>query len=230
MNAALKIGMVCAGGLFLSGCSMLGIGGNQSAGLQLDRQTDLATAETVAEIHLDVGRENLRQGNLATAARYLREAQSHPLTRAEASNALGVVYIRLGRLDVAQRYFADAVEHDPENARYLTNLARIERDVSFAEVRAVERSQDAPRVAEVTPARAPQAQPVEVARTSRVREPSVIHIRTADSEHAAPHMQLVERRPVVQVVERSAAEPQPESSDIKVSQAKVVEYPIRIEL
>jgi len=40
----------------------------------------------------------------------------------------------------------------------------------------------------------------------------------------------VERRPVVQVVDRSAAAPQAENSDIKVSQAKVVEYPIRIEL
>jgi tetratricopeptide (TPR) repeat protein len=235
MNAAFKIGLACTGGLLLSGCGILGIGGHHSAGLELDRQTELATAEAVAEIHLDVGRENLREGNLATAARYLREAQLHPTTRAEATNALGVVYIRLGRLDVAQRYFADAVELEPENARYMTNLARIERDVSFAELRAMDRSQEATQVAESTPAipaiAAPvDAGPVEVARANRVRQPSVIHITTTASEHAAPNMQLVERRPVIQVVDRSAAEPQAENSYTKVSQAKIVEYPIRIEL
>jgi|GEM_PF-1466696 len=233
MKSISKIGLLAATGVLLSGCSLFT--GDRHASFGSTPEAELATAETVADIQLEVGRENLADGNLAAAARYLRGARSHPKTRAAATNALGVVYIRLGRLDVAQRYFSEAVELEPDNARFVTNLARIERDVSFARLRAedVASPSEAPSalaVAPVEPTNVEQERPVEVRSSA-----DVIHIRTAEVEHRAPNqMQVVSRRPVVQVARNDAeqeAEPAEAERSVEpreVTRAKVIDYPVRI--
>lgn len=233
MKTIVKFGLAAATGVLLSGCSLFN-GGHQ-ARLGSNLEAELATAETVADIQLEVGRENLANGNLATAARYLREARAHPNTRAAATNALGVVYIRLGRIDVAQRYFAEAVDLEPDNARFLTNLARIERDISFARLRADDaRGHDGAEtlfaVAPVEPVAAPNEQSEEVRSSA-----NVIHIRTAEiGDHAPARMQVVSRTPVVQMTRNEAApeaEPaqdEPEEAPNTGTQAKVVDYPVRI--
>lgn len=244
-----KMGMVCAAAMMASGCSFLGIGGHQTARSDMRMEAQMATAAAVADVQLQVGRENLRDGNLATAARYLRSAQAHPETRAEATNALGVVYAKLGRLDVAGDYFAKAAELEPDNAKYLTNLARLERDVSFAALRVEEAKPIAPvRSAEAAvPAAAPavaaaaKAEPSAVAATlQRVERLSrnEIHIRTVSADEAPANFEVVSRNPapaLAMAKEDETLETLPEmieapGSKAPESKAKTIEYPQRVEL
>ncbi len=235
MNSLHKIGVVAVTGILLSGCSLFR--GHESAALNANIHAQQATAEAIAEIELEVGRKNLAEGNLATAARYLASARSSPLTRADATNALGVVYVRLGRLDVAQRYFREALEVEPANARFATNLARVEGDVSFARARALDADIQSATTEvaqlELPPITAPQ----QVAAPTPVSEPAgrqahVIHIRTSDGPGLAPpRMEVFARRPVVQMVERDETQGElPQPQEREVSRIKVVDYPVRIEI
>ncbi len=233
MRTTVKIGAASVVALLVSGCGLFT--GHQSARSDVNRETEMAAQEAIADINLDVGRENLREGNLAAAARYLTQARNHPATRAQASNALGVVYVRLGRLDVAERYFQDAVEADPANARYMTNLARLERDVSFAALRAGQSVDDRPAMASVEPvvpaaAEAELAPPQKASSRVEVSAPGVIHINTADVGQRAPQIQVVERRQVVQEIAQLEEGDAGTSEESAASQVKVVSYPIRIEM
>ncbi|MEL1251010.1 tetratricopeptide repeat protein [Aurantiacibacter gilvus] len=237
MKKAIKLGVVGAVGLTLSGCGVFGGGHTVRADVQ--QQMELATQEAVAEINLDVGRENLRNGNLAAAARYLTEAREHPLTRAEATNALGVVYARLQRLDVARRYFAEALEADPQNALYSTNLARLERDVSFAMQRRADNAAREPVVAAVevepepVPAPRPQS-PVWVEQQASARleiaTPGVIQVRTSEGTRQRPEIQVFAAGGIVQEIARADVDDDEQEQPSAVTGPRVIEYPIRREL
>jgi hypothetical protein len=43
-----------------------------------------------------------------------------------------VAYAKLGRLDLAERYFQAAILSDPDNTRYAANLLRLQRQVMLA--------------------------------------------------------------------------------------------------
>lgn len=230
MKSLHRIGLIAVSGMLLSGCSLFG--GHQTTAVNGNQHGEVATAEAIAEIQLDVGRENLTNGNLAAAARYLQGARMHPATRADATNALGVVYVRLGRLDVAQRYFGEALEIEPDNARFATNFARIAGDVSFARARALNAEIEAAttEVAQLSlPVQESQEQPG--AGTSGRRQPQVIHIQTASGPaQALPQMEIYARRPVVQRVEREDAQDEAPDTDRAFSRAKIIEYPVRVEI
>jgi tetratricopeptide (TPR) repeat protein len=51
---------------------------------------------------------------------------------APAVNGLGVAYARLGRFDLAQRYFQQAMASDPTNTKYADNLAKLMRSPTLA--------------------------------------------------------------------------------------------------
>ena len=224
MKRFAKFAVVGLSGMLLAGCSIFG--GNQLARSDAQGREQMASAQAVAEIYLDVGRTNLRNGNLATATRYLQGALSHPSTRAEATNAMGVVYIRLGRLDVAQRYFKQAVDLEPGNASYHTNLARIERDVSFAQLRAPTPVREAAVAVAAASVPTPRAAPVSV--SPRRDASGVINIRTmGETSTAAPNMMVVERRPVVQAIQADASSAAEEATQ---PAEKSREYPLTIEL
>ncbi len=231
MRTLHRTGIVAAAGLLLSGCSLFG--GHHATAMNGGQDAEMATAEAIAEIQLEVGRENLADGNLATATRYLQGARMHPATRADATNALGVVYVRLGRLDVAQRYFLEALEVEPENARFATNLARLEGDVSFARMRASDPVEDAvseEALASLLTAAVPDLPEVRVEAESN-RQPHVIHIQTAENvENGPPRMEVYARRPVVQVVDREQAQDERPDTERGFSRAKIIDYPVRIEI
>lgn len=229
MKSLHRIGLVAATGVLLSGCSLFQ--GHPTHALNGNQHGEVTTAETIAEIQLEVGRENLANGNLATAARYLQGARQHPATRADATNALGVVYVRLGRLDVAQRYFSEALEVEPDNARFATNLARLEGDVSFARMRARDADEETPIDVALASLVALESPELPDARIQPGRQPHVIHIETADtSDEALPHMEIYARRPIVQRVERDGAQDERPETERAFSRAKVVDYPVRIEI
>ena len=48
-----------------------------------------------------------------------------------ALNGMAVAYARLGRFDLARRFFNEAVAVDPLNEKYLTNLAMLEQSQTF---------------------------------------------------------------------------------------------------
>lgn len=81
-------------------------------------------AYAIGPADLDEGREHLRAGRVGNALAPLHRAALNPETSGDALNALGVAYSKLGRADLAERYFLAAVELDAGNERYSANLAR----------------------------------------------------------------------------------------------------------
>ena len=80
-----------------------------------------------ALIALEEGRQHLRAGNLGLAIVALHKAAASPDAAAEAANGLGVAYAMLGRGDLAERYFQQAIERDPAEPKFAANLARYYR-------------------------------------------------------------------------------------------------------
>jgi tetratricopeptide (TPR) repeat protein len=97
------------------------------------------TAATAA-IALEEGRQHLLRGEVASAIAAFRNAALDPATAAPAHNGLGVAYATLGRGDLAERYFQQAVAGDPSLAKYAANLARLyrSREAQLAKARTVQ--------------------------------------------------------------------------------------------
>lgn len=103
---------------------------------------------------LEEGAAFLRAGELSAAVASFRIAQLDRATRADASNGLGVAYAKLGRLDLAERYFQAAILSDPDNTRYAANLLRLQQQVMLAR-----RTRAGEGLAAVGAAPEPQARP-----------------------------------------------------------------------
>lgn len=73
------------------------------------------------------GRRALADGRYVAAVAALRLARLDPDCAAEAANGMGVAYALLGRTDLAERYFREAVARDPQDRRFSGNLARLEQ-------------------------------------------------------------------------------------------------------
>ena len=101
---------------------------------------------------LEEGRASLRDGNISAAVASFRIALLDASSRAEASNGLGVAYARLGRHDLAERYFHGAILAEPDSTKYVANLLRLQQQVMLAR-----RASSAPALAAVQPA--PRADP-----------------------------------------------------------------------
>lgn len=120
--------------LTLPGCSAL-FGSNKLAS-QTGNQSQIQAAEAAVAVRqaalTDAGRRALDQGNTGLAIEAFTRAVRMGEAPAPAMNGLGVAYARIGRFDLAQRYFERAAEIDPSDARYQTNLARLMRSPLFA--------------------------------------------------------------------------------------------------
>lgn len=107
----------------LTGCqSIFG----QRARLEVRPAGQEQTAAAAA-IALEEGRQALIRGEVGTAIVALRKAQMDPATTAPALNALGAAYAMLGRGDLAEHYFNEAIAADPNEPKYAANLARYYR-------------------------------------------------------------------------------------------------------
>ena len=82
---------------------------------------------------LESGREDVRNGNYASAIDNFRHASLGQTTRADALNGLGVAYVGIGRLDLAKRYFYQAASLDPQDTRFAANIARLHRELNRVE-------------------------------------------------------------------------------------------------
>lgn len=73
---------------------------------------------------LAAGRAAMRGGNAMAAMAAFRAAQRDPATAAEATNGLGVAWATLGRHDLAEQAFLEAVAIAPQDRRFVANLER----------------------------------------------------------------------------------------------------------
>lgn len=121
MKTHFRIASCAVAALTLTGCqsfvSALGFGPKPGANTE-------QRAEVFGSDELERGRLALEQGNVATAIQLFRLAALNEKTAADAFNGLGVSYARLGRADLAERYFKAALELDSSNPKYAANLAR----------------------------------------------------------------------------------------------------------
>jgi len=186
MKLIAKLGCVVAGTAMLGGCqsfpltSWLFKGGRPA-----QEQGQLLAGNAAGS--LEEGRALLRDGNISAAVASLRIALLDRSTRADASNGLGVAYARLGRPDLAERYFQAAIAAEPDNSKYVANLLRLQQQVMLAR----QSEAAAPSVATAEPARAPASRlasrdmltgPVD--RVSR----NEVHVQSPQRAMAAPAM------------------------------------------
>lgn len=145
----------------------------------------ITPATDVADANLREGRRLLEDGLTGAAIDAFRRALTAGERVAPAVNGLGVAYARLGRYDLAQRYFAEAAALEPLDARYAANLRRLDERLALAEqerrnAAALAAAQDHPASGEVqaalmgfaTPPR-PRFEPP----ASRLRQVSAYEVR-----------------------------------------------------
>jgi tetratricopeptide (TPR) repeat protein len=108
--------------------AVIGLSGCQSVlntlGLNSSASSRPALANAIGEPDLVAGQEALRAGNISQAIASFRLAMLDPGSQADASNGLGIAYARLGRADLAERYFLQATEIAPKGEKYAANLMR----------------------------------------------------------------------------------------------------------
>lgn len=116
-----RLVMIVAAAAALSGCqSIFGLslrGHARSVPIEAGK-SELANATSAGRSYLDAG-----QTGLAIASFQQALAANEP--SAPALNGLGVAYARLGRYDVAERLFQEAMAIDPSDGRYAGNLATL---------------------------------------------------------------------------------------------------------
>jgi hypothetical protein len=106
--------------ILLGGCSAF----QPQAKLEI-RSVETARQAADPSDPLAEGRGLLALGQNANAISAFRNALRENPNSGDAYNGLAIAYDRIGRQDLAQRYFELAVSADPENMRYRGNLARL---------------------------------------------------------------------------------------------------------
>ncbi len=188
--------------------------------------------QPAAMLTLAEGKAQLRDGNLSAAVASFQIARMDAHTAAEANNGLGVAYAKLGRMDLADRYFRVAILLDPADQRFASNLLRLQRDTMLASRRADEVS-EVLRVAQA-PVPQPVLQPAAQLETGRVVRVSRHEVRVASAPESeqrnAPQVRVVFRDEPKAAVVAAPAAPAPVVTveDKKhVSLDKSRTYPVR---
>jgi Tfp pilus assembly protein PilF len=218
MAQFVKMPVMLLATMALSGCaSIFGHG-------LADRSPPQAGTAQAAAVNpeLALARQDMDAGLTAEAIDHFRAAQMDPQALPAASNGLGVAYARLGRLDLADRYFRMALALEPANQRFAANMLRLQRDYALAQARQAQAEQlaAARQPAEAAPpAVAVAERPGAIERVSR----GEVYIRTASVEAAAPTAIVASRdAPPAPAVAKLVRKPAP----AKVSSS----YPVRIDL
>lgn len=130
-KAMIKAGLVMGMAAMLSSCAWLGIGRHEP------RIQALSTVPTTDEalVEFELGRLALDSGNYAEAIASFSAARIEPGLLASSLNGMGVAYARLGREDLAERYFREAAAAAPEDNRYAANLLRLQQSIEAGQRR-----------------------------------------------------------------------------------------------
>src|SRR5207248_1274431 len=106
---------------------------------------DLAKLRSFSEEQLAIGKQRLDQGHYGLAIQAFSNAQLSPEQSAAAYNGMAIAYLQLGRPDLAEHFFRQAIAGDPSCQRYQVNLSRFYTSVAEDEVRKA--SPEAPELA-----------------------------------------------------------------------------------
>jgi len=193
-KAILTTGVVVTAAMLLSGCSVmrsLGFGGGKPKAQQAAADMPGMPQGGFTEI----GRTQLAQGNFGLASETFQRALAAGEPRGTALNGLGVAYARIGRADLAARFFRMAMEAEPANERYAANLSALLKANTFEE--ALPRQALAPTP---VPAAQPASSQAQRGRLVRV-SPREFQIRIAGATPAKGQTAMLEKqfRPVVRV-------------------------------
>lgn len=177
MNRNLKTMVaLCVAAQLLGGCqSLWGSGRIAVRAPEAVAGRTAAVAAGHGEEQLGEGRKALDAGNTVAAITAFRLARMSPASAAAASNGLAVAYSRLGRHDLTERYFREAIVLAPDEPKYHANLARfhglhpaesIPQAAPTPAMAQAAQAQPAMAAAAAVPAasRAPAARPVALAR------------------------------------------------------------------
>ncbi|HKX78252.1 MAG TPA: hypothetical protein VJM34_07025 [Novosphingobium sp.] len=86
--------------------------------------TAIEPGDVYAAAQIAEGRTALDTGQPGLAIAAFRNAKQFPSHTGESANGLAIAYSRLGRADLAERYFQQAVAFAPADARFAANLQR----------------------------------------------------------------------------------------------------------
>ncbi|NVE94186.1 tetratricopeptide repeat protein [Altererythrobacter lutimaris] len=121
MKTAFRITTIALAATALSGCQ----GFNELFSFKQTRaETPVAMASVFGMEELEQGRAALKAGHVARAIDLFRLAAMNEETAPAAFNGMAVAYTKLGRADLAERYFNTAITLDSSNAKFAANLAR----------------------------------------------------------------------------------------------------------
>lgn len=112
----------------LGGCqSVFGIARSSQPDLILPKVED---PQQYAAVQLGEGRRLLDQQQYGQAIIAFRNSQRFSDLAAASHNGLAISYAQLGRADLAERYFLQAIAEAPADARFQGNLARLQAVMS----------------------------------------------------------------------------------------------------
>lgn len=158
-NVLFKL-LACSCFAALGGCQFLGnLHLTHRAPAARSDEPQLAVSASPAT---QAGRDHLRAGNPGLAIDAYNQALAYGEEPAAAYNGLGVSYARIGRTDLAYRFFRKAVMSDPLNPVYARNLATLVDSPAFT-LDQMKRAEPTPQVAIVA-----QPAPAQAAARPRV--------------------------------------------------------------
>lgn len=175
----------------LASCALLGIGRNEP---HIEAMSTLPD-DAEAYVQFELARMSLSSGNYARAIEEFSHARAEPALLGPSLNGMAVAYARLGRNDLAERYFREAVAAEPGDTRFAANLLRLQQDNMQQSLRRMElaiaddevpapvvvTANSVPRIRVIggTARRADEAQPQ--ARLARI-DAQQVHLTTVVSE------------------------------------------------
>lgn len=188
-------------------CSLFGTSSSASmAELRFPTADEQLAAR--AALAMEEGRAHLAAGNPGLAIETFQRVLASGESVGSAANGVAVAYARIGRADLARRYFHQAIATSPESPIYLANLERLESSLTTPTVTqvAARSSRDAPLLnGEPVAVRSPAPEVKQTgARAGVVRiSRSEVRISTVSSsgEPSAAYAQYLERnfQPVVRI-------------------------------
>lgn len=230
MKTLVKVCAAIAGAVALSGCQS---GGLPGWSFKSHSRPVLDTLRVDHAAILEEGRSQLKAGNLSAAAASFRIASRSEAQAAEASNGLAVVYARIGRPDLAERYFRAALAIEPDSQRFAANLLRLQGRILAARRMPnagalADASLTVPAAASVRP-QPSRAMPGQLERVAR----GMVRIKTPLELGPAPRMDIAYRhRPDLDKTETAAADVSQTEAEVAVAAVpdKSKVYPVRIAL
>jgi tetratricopeptide (TPR) repeat protein len=232
---------LAAGAAMLSGCQGFPLGKWAFAKPSSASQAGVTDA-AFSEATLQEGRQQLQQGRISEAIASFRMAMMTPDARAEASNGLAVAYAKLGRADLADRYFREAASLDPNNPKFAANLLRLQQQQTTL-MAAAEHATMLASATELAPVMAPApsaplAQNEGLTRVSR----GEVHLALPTEQTAAPKMIVRTRMaasdaapispegPAKVAAKETPVAPAAEAAADAKPASKTIVYPVRLEL